>query len=420
MKAGITLISIAITLLLNSNTAKAQYVSPYEWKDGNFRINPSTPKVNTQPNNNRNNNYRPSATPSANPKQKNDLPGYTRSEYNERKRIKDSVDRAAYNKRLRNSDYYLADNLIDSLMKVMDYAMVDSVTLAFILPFSYEYFGVSWDYYKRRLVNRIISQICLNRVDSAWQTFVRLGSFDKFSEYKKTVSENGPTDLQVIKPYLLYEGGAYDTALYYCRSFIQSLRPDQTFKYMQQYMYCLQSRCLLALGKTQEAKISLDEYMRKADVPDEQHPQFSSHRFLYQEDTGFPDPYISETYGLIHQKSGNRDSALYYYRGAVKRRKEPGPPRDYYYYHIPDFRPIWSFIPPVRIAFLQAALLGGYKLDDPNDEGCKLLDIADLLGLQEANYIFANKIAWKPPVKPAIKPVPKPKKTIAGASTKKN
>ncbi|MBK6935750.1 MAG: hypothetical protein IPH18_01845 [Chitinophagaceae bacterium] len=100
--------------------------------------------------------------------------------------------------------------------------------------------------------------------------------------------------------------------------------------------------------------------------------------------------FIGETYGMIFQKQGNTDSALYYYRSAAIGGMGGlgGFARNY---QVPYIFSGAKFNPPIREAFLQAALLGGYKLNDPADEGYKFLIIADKLGMAKAGYLLDKK-----------------------------
>lgn len=408
----------SLFLLLSLQTLNAQgYVSPFKYENGNF-VRKSSSEISYEENRKYMNSYSPTKKPSTkSPAVKTETRVISREEmaYYERKREEkrkqDSIKKAdrlaeymANSWKYSNytsTEHYKLYQRIQSLMNQMDYHAVDSITERYLtnLPSENNRSG-EWDHFRARLGNRLISQLCLGRIDSAWLTFKRIELADQ------TALANGiyyqhtkPRDLPLIKAYLLYEGGAYDTALIVCQKFIQSLPAKDSFSVLYPEMYCLQSRCHLALGNVKEAKRSLDEYMSKTD----------NKSSLILNYNGFPRSYISETIGLIYQKIGKPDSALIYFHAAAKTYTELGGLESYARnYEVPFFSYVTAkFNPPIREAFLQSALLGGYALNEKENEGTVFLTIANKLGLEQADYIIENNILWIPPIKKAVKIVPK-------------
>jgi tetratricopeptide (TPR) repeat protein len=408
------------SFLLNVQSLKAQgYVSPFKYDNGNVvRKSANEIRYEESRRNSNNYNYTNKVPERSTVKEKETLDqSKAEREYIHKmweiKRKEDSIENAEkranamansykYSRYLLETEHYKLAKHIQNLMNQMDYEAVDSLTELYLtnLP-SEQYHSADWDNYRERLGNRLFSQLCLGHLDSAWFSFKRIELADQTALAKKLYYDHTkPRDLPSIKTFLLYQSGAYDTALQVCRSFLKSLPAKDSFSVSFPEMYCLQSRCLLALGNTKEAKRSLDEYLLKTKT--------DKNVSLVMNYNGFPIPYICETIGLIYQEMGKTDSALFYFRAAVKTYTEltglEGYARNYV---LPFF--IGKFKAPVREAFLQGALLGGYKLDDNKNEGTILLTIASKLGIPKAAYIIENKIAWVPPVKKANKLTPKKK-----------
>ncbi|MBK6935749.1 MAG: hypothetical protein IPH18_01840 [Chitinophagaceae bacterium] len=105
------------------------------------------------------------------------------------------------------------------MMDQMNYQAVDSLTEIYNTNLPSENSWGEWPYYRARLGNRLISQMCLGSIDRAWRTFKTIELADQTALANRFYLEHTkPQDLQLIKAYILYEGGAYDTALQVCKN----------------------------------------------------------------------------------------------------------------------------------------------------------------------------------------------------------
>ena len=395
--------TFALIFVLNTETLIAQgYISPFKYDNGNFVLK-SKFEIRNEESKRYSSYYKPTDNKKNKSSAKNreiqefismaDERAYYEKLLNDRKR-RDSTHEALRlaGDKLVATDYYKLYKRIQDLMSQMNYQAVDSLTELYNTNLPSETNGRGeWDYYRARLGNRLISQMCLGSIDRAWRTFKNIELADQTALANRFYLEHTkPQDLQLIKAYILYEGGAYDTALQVCNKFIKSLPSKDSFSVLYPEIYCLQSRCYLALGNVKEAKRSLDEYMTKSN---------NEYKSLLMKYNGSLKSFIGETYGMIFQKQGNPDSAFYYFRAAAMGGMGglDGFARNY---QVPYISFIGAkFDPPIREAFLQAALLGGYKLNDPADEGYKFLIIADKLGMAKAGYLLDKNIPWKTPIK---------------------
>jgi hypothetical protein len=374
---------ITVATLPLPSPAQAQgYVSPFVYDNGNFRNKTSSEMQRDQ-------SYRQQAStsnpvPSTRAAEKINYEEMSRRNRERAEAVKQWKE-AERKKAISNSSGYSdpSHQLLLALherMYAMDYWGVDSITLVHLEQTASETFGNGPTDYAERLQNRIVSQYYLGKLDSAWQTTLRALAADR----KRNSWDRDSLSIELRQCLLLLEVGAYDTLEAHCRSIISRYPAGKRYDNYLIDLYCFQSRVALARGKAAEARSILRDYMAHTDTS-----------YVLGGCDGYPGPYYCETMGLIFQKQNRKDSALFYFRKAAKACHErtglSGLARHY------NIEPAATVcMAPVRTAFLEAARLGGYRLDDPADEGYQMLIIASLMGVPQATTILEQKIPFKP------------------------
>lgn len=386
VKSFLYILCITIATLPSALPTRAQgYVSPFVYDNGNFRNKTSSEMQRDQ-------SYRQQA-PANNPVRATHTAAEKVNYEEESRRTRERAEAvrrwkdAERIKAISNSSGYYdpSHQLLLALhdrMYAMEYWSVDSITLVHLEQTASETFGHGPTDYAERLDNRVVSQYYLGKLDSAWQTTLRWLAADR----KRASWDRDSLPIELRQGLLLLEVGAYDTLEARCRSILSRYPVNKRYDNYLIDFYCFQSRIALARGKTAEARSILKDYTAHTNTS-----------YILGRCDGYPGPYYCETMGLIFQKQNRKDSALFYFRKAAKACHErtglSGLARRY------NIDPAETVcMAPIRIAFLEAARLGGYRLDDPADEGYQMLTIASLMGVPQASNILEQKIPFKPVV----------------------
>lgn len=379
---GFMLFLLISGILLTAAGARAQYVSPYKYENGNFRVMTPDEQRSAQFRSNYNSNaVRPNTPETKTGNEPAETKTLSYAEYQARKKQRiaekatsDSLARLAKEKKemelyryMQSLDFNVLKGRLDSLISACEYELVDSITLLYHEPLRNEIYYNHLDVFRKRIKARIMSQFYLGRIDSAWvSTKWLMANCDRNNNTERLEYEEGIFWQTLI----MLETGMYDSVVNRIDAYITA-KPanDKYASYMAPY-YSAKARALLYQGRPKEAMQILDEYLANA-----------NHDYFYKYIVD--NPYLNETQGLLFEKMGRKDSALVHYRKAcLVPGGEYGHPEKTWLLKIPSNHTVLSM--PVRIAFLKTAKLGGYDLNNPNDTGFQLLNTAARMGLAEA------------------------------------